>query len=286
MRKYLSIITGILLSVLFIGCKAGEGTMKVSLPEKEMVVGTDIVFDDINDFYYTEENINYDAYYQRYRFYAEDGKHLFFHETRERKDDYGPCTEEDTTQTGTIELTDDQWSRFCDLVNEGKVKAREESDETGGPGPWLYLYWTNDESKYQQFSFASYGVEKDFEEYCLTLAPEESAISGTWISASMGYEYYGISQPEYYVQFTDSEIKYLHMKEEEFVLDHSDKIILLEEISSGKYKIQAETANGSQYTYQTAESDEDTLQYYDTWNEEEFPEMYRGGASLSRSSRN
>jgi hypothetical protein len=78
--------------------------------------------------------------------------------------------------------------------------------------------------------------------------------------------------------------KYLHMKEEEFVPDHSDKIILLEEISPGKYKIQAETTNGFQYTYQTAESDEDTLQYYETWNEEEFPEMYRGGASLTRSS--
>ena len=109
MRKQLLIITGIVLSVILIGCGTGENTEKMTLFSKEYIVGTDIAMDDIADFYYTEENINYDAYYQRYRFYVEDGKHLFFNETRERKDDYGPCTEEDTTQKGTIELTDDQW---------------------------------------------------------------------------------------------------------------------------------------------------------------------------------
>ena len=46
---------------------------------------------------------------------------------------------------------------------------------------------------------------------------------------------------------------------------------------------QAEAANGVQYTYQTCESDENILEYYETWKEEEFPDMYRGGASLSRS---
>ena len=121
MRKQLLIITGIVLSVILIGCGTGENTEKMTLFSKEYIVGTDIAMDDIADFYYTEENINYDAYYQRYRFYVEDGKHLFFNETRERKDDYGPCTEEDTTQKGTIELTDDQWMKFCELINGGTV---------------------------------------------------------------------------------------------------------------------------------------------------------------------
>ena len=40
----------------------------------------------------------------------------------------------------------------------------------------------------------------------------ENTIPGTWQTASMGYEYYGTNQPEYYVQFTDSEIIYGHMK--------------------------------------------------------------------------
>lgn len=132
-------------------------------------VGTDIKMEDINDFYFTKENINYGAYYQRYRFYVEDGKHLFFHETRERKDDYGPCTEADTTKTGTIELTDEQWAEFYDLVDGGTVKAREESVEAGGDGPWTYLYWTNDQSKIQQFSFASYETQDAFVEFCLSL---------------------------------------------------------------------------------------------------------------------
>ena len=159
--------------MMLIGCGNGENTEKVSLLSKMYVVGTDIKMDDINDFYYTEENINYDAYYQRYRFYVEDGKHFFFNETRERKDDYGPCTEQDTTQIGTIELTDDQWRQFCDLVSGGTVKAREESADSGDSGPWLYLYWTNDKSKYQKFSFGSYGDEKAFEEFCLSLASKD-----------------------------------------------------------------------------------------------------------------
>ena len=137
------------------------------------IVGKDFQIEDITDFYYTEENINYGAYYQRYRFYVEDGKHIFFHETRERRNDYGPCTEDDTTLIGTIELTDDQWSQFTDLVSGGTVKAREDSAETGGTGPWLYLYWTNDKGKYQQFSFDSYDKEAKFEELCLSIVSDK-----------------------------------------------------------------------------------------------------------------
>ena len=158
-------------SVALNACGVAEDT-KVPLFVKERKVDTDIAYGDITDFYYTEENINYNAYYLRYRVYVEDGKHLFFHEARERKGDYGPCTEEDTTQKGTIELSDNQWEKFCDLVKGGTVKAREDSADSGGTGPWLYLYWKNDKSKYQQFSFDSYGTEIKFKEYC------ESLISG------------------------------------------------------------------------------------------------------------
>ena len=172
MRKYLLIITEIILGIMLTACGAEEGMGEVSLFSKEMIVGTDIAFDDITDFYWTEENINFNAYYQRYRIYAGDGKHLFFHETRERKDDYGPCTEEDITQSGTIELSEEQWSQFCELFNGGTVRAREESTETGGRGPWLYMYWKNDKSKYQQFSFESYETAARFEEFCLSLVSE------------------------------------------------------------------------------------------------------------------
>ncbi len=53
---------------------------------------------------------------------------------------------------------------------------------------------------------------------------------------------------------------------------------------AGKYNIQAETIGGSRYTYRTNKDDNDILEYYETWNEEEFPKKYRGGASLTRDS--
>ena len=87
MIKYLPFLFGILFCVMLTGCGEQKVTVENTVSGKQMIVGTDIGLDEITDFYYTEENINYDAYYQRYRFYVEDGKHLFFHETRERKDD-------------------------------------------------------------------------------------------------------------------------------------------------------------------------------------------------------
>ena len=103
MKKGLFLAISMMLAFLAAGCVTFGGTGRTA---GARVVGEDIQIGDITEFYYTYENINYNAFYQRYRFYTEDGKHLFFHETRERKDDYGPATEKDTTLTGTAELTD------------------------------------------------------------------------------------------------------------------------------------------------------------------------------------
>ena len=108
------------------------------------------------------------------------------------------------------------------------------------------------------------------------------AIPGTWQTASVGYIDGEDMQPEYYVQFTEAEVNYGHMKDGAFSLDHSDKISEIEKNADDEYKIKAESASGIQYTYQTAEGDVDILEYYETWDEEDFSEMYRGGASLSR----
>ena len=110
-----------------------------------------------------------------------------------------------------------------------------------------------------------------------------SSVPGTWATASMGYEYNGDVLPEYHVQFTDSEVIYGHMLDGEFVTDHTAKIILFENTVSGGYRIQVESSEGGHYTYQTSKDDDNVLEYYETWREEDFPEMYRGGASLSRS---
>ena len=213
MKRVVMIIAGILLGVVFSGCGTREDTEEVSLFSKKIIVGTDITYDEITDFYYTEENINYDAYYQRYRFYVEDGKHLFFHETRERKNEYGPCTEKDTVQTGTIELSYDQWSEFTDLVKGGTVTAREDSAESGGTGPWLYLYWTNDKSKYQQFAFESYGTEAKFKEFCLTLAPKKTTDDGVTEdsntggkTATLSFDSFDGGGPEFNVVIADESV--------------------------------------------------------------------------------
>ncbi len=110
----------------------------------------------------------------------------------------------------------------------------------------------------------------------------DPVISGTWQTASIGYEADGEMQPEYYVQFGDAEIIYGHMENNDFVPDHYDCISLFEELEAGRYKIQAEADNGVKYTYQSSEEDANILEYYETWNEDEFSEKYSGGASLSK----
>lgn len=114
--------------------------------------------------------------------------------------------------------------------------------------------------------------------------PESLSIPGTWQTASMGFALDGTMQPEYYVRFTDSDVLYGHLENGQLVLDHSDTIFSIGEASTGGYCVQAQASNGVQYTFRTCESDDTVLEYYETWQEEAFAEMYRGGASLSRSS--
>ncbi|RKM54112.1 hypothetical protein D6853_14335 [Butyrivibrio sp. X503] len=106
-------------------------------------------------------------------------------------------------------------------------------------------------------------------------------VDGTWSTGSIGYMDGDDMQPDFYVQFTDTEIKYGHKKNGEFVLDHSDKIKSSEKTANG-VKIQAESSKGVQYTFQTSEADSSTLEYYETWEESKFADSYSGGASLSK----
>ena len=107
-------------------------------------------------------------------------------------------------------------------------------------------------------------------------------LAGTWITASQGYEYYGTTQAMYYVRFDGTDIVYGHMKDEEFVPDHTDKASLIAQLPGGGYIIKAETGDGDKYTFRTVQSDMDTLGCYSTWNEDEFPDHYHGGSSISR----
>ena len=140
---------------------------------EETVTNRKIPLDDVTEFYYTYENINFNAYFQRYRFYIEDGKYMFQHETRERPDDYGPTTEEDITNIGSFELTAEEWKDFLAFLKDGTVSARNDSGETGSSGPWTFLYWKNDKGKYQVFEFPTYDARTQFEQYCSSLAQTE-----------------------------------------------------------------------------------------------------------------
>ena len=76
--------------------------------QTERIVGADIADEDIADFYYTYSTSTDPPFYQRYRFYVEDGKKLFYHETREGGG--WPQTEENITLSGTVELTEADWA--------------------------------------------------------------------------------------------------------------------------------------------------------------------------------
>ena len=157
----LCVLTGLLLT----GCGSPRG--------KALTVGADIAAGDVTEFYYTYENINYNASYQRYRFYVGEGGNMFFHETRERHDDYGPTTEKDTTLTGDFELTDGEWSEFFELIKDGTVRKRDESFVDGDSGPWTFIYWKGDKSEYQEYSFPSPERRREFERFCAGLAHSE-----------------------------------------------------------------------------------------------------------------
>ncbi len=103
-----------------------------------------------------------------------------------------------------------------------------------------------------------------------------------WSTASIVTDEFGNAGPEWTVVFGVTTIDYGHVEDGKFVVDHSDKISLLEQYSEHSFKIQAETKSGVKYTYQTSASDETVLEYYETWDENEYPDTYSGSASLCR----
>ena len=136
--------------------------------KKEWVIGTDVAFEDITDFYYTYDASSYPPRYQRYRFFTENGETMFFHETKEGGG--WPQTEEDITVSGTMRLTVDAWETFCSCINGGIVQEREEASlDDGDAGPWMFLYWDGDQGIYREFAFASWEKKTDFEVLCETL---------------------------------------------------------------------------------------------------------------------
>ena len=111
---------------------------------------------------------------------------------------------------------------------------------------------------------------------------ENASVPGTWHTVSIKPNDDGTGAPEHYVQFTETNINYGHMEEEEFVVDYSDAITLLNKTVNGGFIIQAKSSTGTEYTYRTAENDTTVLEYYSTWNEAEYADNYSANSSLMR----
>lgn len=129
-------------------------------------VGKTITIDKIKDFYYTEASSAFPPTFQRYHFYAKDGKYYFEHEKREGE--AFPLTEDYITVHGTKELTEDEWAEFYEYLVDGVAEKRKEHVD-GGTSVDFYLYWDGDKDKYQEFSFESWRRADAFADYCIKL---------------------------------------------------------------------------------------------------------------------
>ena len=138
------------------------------------IKGISVTQSDIVDFYYTYDWSGYNALYQRYRFYVEEGEYLFYHETRKLEDDYGWASEADITASGTVFLSIYEWDEFLYYLTEGSATEPEENLLDGDSGPWLYLYYrSGDTTVRKEFHFASPERQADFEDFCQSLVQEK-----------------------------------------------------------------------------------------------------------------
>ena len=133
----------------------------------------DIYLEEITDFYYTAANPENSSGYLRYRFYVKDGSYLFSFDKRDANGNYAATEGESGSGAGNVSLGTEERLAFFKLIQNGNVKARDESSENGGSGPWMYLYT----EKYPDglvFHFASATEQTAFEEYCAELAARET----------------------------------------------------------------------------------------------------------------
>ena len=124
------------------------------------------------------------------------------------------------------------------------------------------------------------GQTFNIRDYCTVEG--QVVIPGTWQTVSIVMTDDDNMEPEYYVQFTGSDVIYGHMSDGNFVQEYTDKIFASEKLASGGYMIKAMNSSGIEYTYLTSESDDTILEYYETWDEFDYANKYFGGASLSK----
>lgn len=153
---------------------AQNGTPESSVAEEALkMTQADIYLEEITDFYYTAANTENSSGYLRYRFYVKDGSYLFSFDKRDANGNYAAAEGESGSGAGNVSLGTEERLAFFKLIQNGNVKARDESSENDGSGPWMYLYT----EKYPDglvFHFASATEQTAFEAYCAELAARET----------------------------------------------------------------------------------------------------------------
>lgn len=153
---------------------AQNGTPESSAAEEALkMTQADIYLEEITDFYYTAANPENSSGYLRYRFYVKDGSYLFSFDKRDANGNYAAAEGESGSGAGNVSLGTEERLAFFKLIQTGSIKARDESSENGGSGPWMYLYT----EKYPDglvFHFASATEQTAFEAYCAELAARET----------------------------------------------------------------------------------------------------------------
>ena len=140
----------------------------------DLTVGREIAPEDVTDFYDTQDASFVPLWYQRYRFYRNNGTPFFFHETREG--DSWPLTERDITASGDEEISEEAWQTFLSLIQDGTAAERKDELLDGDPGPWTYIYVSGGEEEGREFRFASPDKRAQFEAFCRELAGERMRI--------------------------------------------------------------------------------------------------------------
>lgn len=155
----------------------GENAAQNETPESSVaeealkMTQADIYLEEITDFYYTAANTENNSGYLRYRFYVKDGSYFFSFDKRDANGNY--VAAEGESGSGNVSLNTEERLAFFKLIQTGSIKARDDSSENGGSGPWMYLYT----EKYPDglvFHFASATEQTAFEEYCAELAARET----------------------------------------------------------------------------------------------------------------
>ena len=148
-----------LIALLFGGCAA------------EKTVGRNIKLKDVTEFYRTDSAMTDPPRSQRYHFHIEDGKYLFTHEKREGASFFDTNSEAD--ESGTLEMTEEEWEVFLETLEGGTVVRRDDPMLSDGKNTALYIYWTGDKGEWQVFSFADNTKYAAFESLCFELKGRE-----------------------------------------------------------------------------------------------------------------